>query len=175
MLTMKLMGRVIVIVCALAATAHANVKVFESKQASVTEGEAIIATDPDTAYRAVTDYQRWLTMFKNVRRAITLHQDGDEAKVRFVHDDGSHDDLHFKNRPWARTMWFEQIGGDAEVKAEIAFYPGAEPGTCVVHTRFYADVKGMASLFVSDDKVKKLRQDQVRDDLTQLQAYFARK
>jgi len=160
--------------CALVATAHANVNIFEKGQ-NVTEGDAIIATDPETAYRAVTDYQRWLTMFKNVRRAILLHQDGNEAKVRFVHDDGSHDDLHFKNRPQTRTMWFEQLGGDAEVKAEIAFYPGADPGTCRVHTRFYADVKGMASLFVSDDKVKKLRQEQVRDDLTQLQAYFARK
>jgi len=175
MLTMKAMGRVIVILCALAGAARANVKVFESKQASVTEGEAIIATDPETAYRAVTDYQRWLTMFRNVRRAILVNQAGDEARVRFVHDDGSHDDLHFKNRPWARTMWFEQIGGDADVKAEVAFYPGAQPGTCVVHTKFYADVKGMASLFVSDDKVKRLRQDQVRDNLTQLQAYFARK
>jgi hypothetical protein len=168
------MGRVIVIVCALVATAHANVNIFEKGQ-HVTEGDAIIATDAETAYRAVTDYQRWLAMFKNVRRAILLHQNGNEAKVRFVHDDGSHDDLHFKNQPQTHTMWFEQLGGDADVKAEIAFYPGVDPGTCRVHTRFYADVRGMASLFVSDDKVKKLRQQEVRDDLTQLQAYFARR
>ncbi len=169
------MGRIIVIVCALAATAHANVKVFESKQHAVTEGEVVIATDPETAYRAVTDYQRWLQMFRNVRRAILLGGGGDAARVRFIHDDGSHDDLQFKNRPETHTMAFEQIGGDADVKAEIAFFPGVEPGTCRVHTRFYADVKGMASLFVSDDHVKKLRQQQVRDDLQQLEAYFARR
>lgn len=169
------MGRVIVILCALVATAHANVNVFESKQSCVTEGDAIIATDPETAYRAVTDYQRWLTMFKNVRSATMLRQNGDEAKVRFVHDDGSNDVLHFKNQPATHTMWFEQLGGDAEVKAEISFAPGVDPGTCRVHTTFYADVKGAASWFVSDDHVKKLRQQQVRDDLTQLQAYFARK
>jgi hypothetical protein len=168
------MGRVIVIVCALVATAHANVNVFERGQ-HVTEGDAIIATDPETAYRAVTDYQRWLAMFRNVRSATLLHQNGNEAKVRFVHDDGSHDVLHFKNQPQTHTMWFEQLGGDADVNAEIAFYPGVDPGTCRVHTRFYADVRGMASWFVSDAKVKKLRQQQVRDDLIQLQAYFARK
>lgn len=176
MLSMSAMGRVIVILCALFATAHASVRVFESKQHCVTEGDAILATDPETAYRTVTDYQRWLTMFRNVRSAILLHQaSATEAKVRFVHDDGSHDDLHFKNRPATRTMWFEQLGGDAEVKAEIAFYPGAAPGTCLVHTKFYADVKGMKSWFVDDDDIAKKRQQQVRDDLTQLQAYFARK
>jgi hypothetical protein len=169
------MGRVIVILCALAATAHATVKVFESNRSCVTEGDAIIATDPDTAYRTVTDYQRWMTMFRNVRQAILLHQNGDEAKVRFVHDDGSHDDLHFKNQPQTHTMWFEQLGGDAEVKAVISFSPGPAPGTCRVHTSFYADVKGMKSWFVDDDDITKRRQQQVRDDLTQLQAYFARK
>jgi len=169
------MGRVIVILCALCGAARANVNVFESKQAAVTEGDAVIATDPETAYRAVTNYEQWLAMFKNVRRAIVQHVDGNEARVRFVHDDGSHDDLHFKNRPATHTMWFEQLGGDAQVWAEIAFNPGIQPGTTRVHTRFYADVKGMASLFVSDDKIRKLRQEQVRDDLQQLQAYFARK
>ena len=169
------MGRVIVIVCALAATAHANVKVFESKQSCVTEGDAVLATDPDTAFRAVTDYQRWGTMFRNVRQTILLKQNGDEAKVRFVHDDGSNDVLHFKNQPATRTMWFEQLGGDAEVKAEISFSPGVEPGTCLVHTKFYADVKGYKSWFVDDGDIRKQRQQQVRDDLSQLQAYFARK
>jgi hypothetical protein len=169
------MWRAIVIVCALAGAGRANVKVYESNQEAVTEGDAVIATDPETAYRALTDYGRWLQMFRNVRRAILLGQKGDEARVRFVHDDGSHDDLHFKNRPEAHTLWFEQKGGDADVWAEIAFHPGVQPGTCRVHTRFYADVKGMASWFTSDDKVRKLRQDQVRDDLQQLVAYFARK
>jgi hypothetical protein len=163
------------ILCALFSSAHAAVNVFESKQNCVTEGDAIIATDPETAYRAVTDYQRWLSMFRNVRQAITLQQNGDEAKVRFVHYDGSNDVLHFKNQPATHTMYFEQVGGDAVVKAQISFYPGAEPGTCRVHTAFYADVKGVKSWFVDDGDIRKQRQQEVRDNLSQLQAYFARK
>ena len=79
------------------------------------------------------------------------------------------------NRSDTHRVWFEQIGGDAEVWCEIAFLPGAQPGTTRVHTWFYADVHGAKSWFVSDGKIRRLRQQQVRDDLQQLVAYFSRK
>lgn len=169
------MFRAIAIVCALAGSARSNVSVYESKQDAVTEGDAILATDPDTAYRALTDYRRWLQVFRDIRSAVLLKQSGNEARVRLVHTDGSHDELHFKNRPAAHTMWFEQKGGDADVWAEIAFHPGVQPGTCRVHTRLYADVKGFSGWFANDDDLRKQRQQHVRDDLQQLVAYFARR
>jgi hypothetical protein len=43
-----------------------------------------------------------------------------------------------------------------------------------VHSRLYADVHGWASLFVTDGKLRSLREQRVREDLSHLRAYFAR-
>ena len=71
-------------------------------------------------------------------------------------------------------MWFEQIGGDADVWCWTTFQPGPAPGTTRVHTWLYADVSGAASWFVSDSKIRGMRQQQVRNNLQQLQTYFQR-
>lgn len=147
------------------------VSIFQSKLPSVTEGDVIVAAEPDAAFHAVTDYNRWPQIFKNVRRAVI----GENARVTFVHDDGSTDVLQFKNRDDQHLVWFKQIGGDADVWGETTFSPGPEPGTTHVHTRFYADVSGVSSWFVSDSKVRHLREKQVRDDLSQLAAYFSKR
>jgi len=158
----------------LLASLLATVNVYESKREAVTEGDATLRCEPEVAYRAATDYAHWQDIFRNVRSAQIKARRGDEARVTFLHDDGSRDDLHFVNRSDAHRVWFEQIGGDADVWCEIQFLPGAQPGTTRVHTWFYADVHGAKSWFVSDGKIRKLRQQQVRDDLQQLVAYFSR-
>jgi hypothetical protein len=151
-----------------------SIRVYESEQrAALTEGDATIATDPTTAYAIATDYMRWTRIFPSVRRAIVKSRCGDDARVTFEHFDGTREDLHFRNRPATHTMWFEQIGGRADVWAEIAFLPGEQPSTTHVHSRLYADVHGVSALFVSDGELRDLRQRQVRDDLVQLVAFFS--
>ena len=81
--------------------------------------------------------------------------------------------MHFHNVPAAHKVWFEDTGGRAEVWADIVFTPGTEPGTSRVHSRVYADVHGFTGLFVSDSKLRRLRTERVRGDLTHLRAYFA--
>ena len=169
------MKGVIAIIVALASTpAFADVRVFESKRSATTEGDAVISCDPDTAYHAATDYNRWLQIFDGVTRATVTSQKGDEAHVTFEHDDGSKEKLHFRNQPDKHAMWFEQLGGDADVWCWTTFQPGPAPGTTRVHTWLYADVSGAASWFVSDSKVRDMRQQQVRNNLQQLQTYFQR-
>jgi hypothetical protein len=158
-----------VVACASAvaprAQASPDVRVFQNPdESAITEGETLLSIDPDTAYRAVTDYARW---------AVTS-QSGGHDRVTFIHPDGNRDNVHFHNRPAARVVWFEDTGGRAEVWVEISFLPGGQPGTTRVHSRLYADVHGWASLFVSDDKVRSMREQRVRGDLSQLRAYFAR-
>lgn len=147
------------------------VSIFQGKAPSVTEGDVVIAAEPEAAYRAVTDYGRWPQIFKNVRSAAVRENE----RVTFLHDDGSTDTLQFKNRADQHVVWFRQIGGDCDVWAETTFTPGPEPGTTHIHARFFAEVTGAAGWFVSDSKVKKLREKQVKDDLQQLAAYFARR
>jgi hypothetical protein len=169
------MKGVIAIIATLAsASAYADVRVFESRREAITEGDAVLSCDPDTAYRAATDYHRWLQIFPGVTRANVTKQQGNEAHVTFDHDDGTRDKLHFKNQPDKHAMWFEQVGGDADVWCWTTFSPGPAPGTTRVHTWFYADVTGAKSWFVDGDTIKNLRQQQVRTNLSQLQAYFQR-
>jgi hypothetical protein len=168
-----------VVACASAvaprAQASPDVRVFQNPdEGAITEGETVLAIDPDAAYRAVTDYARWAVMFPDVRRVVITSQSGGHDRVTFIHPDGNRDNVHFHNRPATRVVWFEDTGGRAEVWVEISFLPGAQPGTTRVHSRLYADVHGWASLFVSDGKIRSMREQRVRNDLSQLKAYFAR-
>jgi hypothetical protein len=144
----------------------AEIRVYENPDDSaITEGETVLAVDPDVAYRAVSDYAKWPAMFPAVHEVLITKTEGVDARVTFVHVDGNRDNLHFHNRPEARTLWFEDTGGRAEVWAETAFAPGDRPGTTRVHSRLYADVKGLASLVVKDDQVRAMRRARVANDL----------
>lgn len=157
------------------AAAPSEVRVFPSaSNSAITEGETTLAADPDAVYRAVTDYPRWTTIFPDIRQVIITSQVGGHDRVTFVHPDGNRDNVHFHNVATARMVWFEDTGGRAEVWVEILFLPGERPGTTRVRSRLFADVHGWASLFVSDSKVRSMREQRVRDDLTHLRAYFAR-
>jgi hypothetical protein len=157
------------------AAAPSEVHVFPSaKDSAITEGDTIVAADPDVAYRTVIDYPRWTTIFPDIRQVIITSQAGGHDRVTFVHPDGNRDNVHFHNVASARMVWFEDTGGRAEVWVEIMFLPGDRPGTTRVHSRLFADVHGWASLFVSDSKVRSMREQRVRDDLTHLRAFFAR-
>ncbi len=157
------------------ATALAGpIRVWQSQdEASITEGETTLDTDPDVAYAAAVDYARWPSMFPDIVRVAITKQQGDDARVTFVHKDGNKDNVHFHNTPQARMVWFEDTGGHAEVWAEIVFVPGDRPGTTLVHSRLFADVHGIASVVVSGSKVRTMREQRVASDLANLRAYFS--
>ncbi len=170
------MLRSLVIVGVLAASAAADVSVYDSRDdKSITEGETVISVDPDVAYETALDYAKWTAIFPDIKQVIVTKRQGDEARVTFVHVDGNRDNVHFHNTPQARMIWFEDTGGKAEVWAEIVFVPGAQAGTTRVHSRVYANVRGVAGWFVGDDTVKSLRAKRVRRDLHDLQTYFTKK
>jgi hypothetical protein len=151
------------------------VHVYESRaDSAITEGDTVIAGDPDRAYAAAADYGRWTAMFPSIRQvAVTQHQ-GDDALVRLTRADGNFNDVHFHNQPARRTIWFENTHSKATTWAEIVFAPGDRPATTRVHSRLYADVHGVASIFVSKAKLRNLRQQRVASDLADLRSYFGR-
>jgi hypothetical protein len=152
----------------------AEVRVYESpSDDAITEGDTVIAADPDVAYQAALDYPRWASIFPDIRRVAVTKQNGVDAHVTFVYADDHRDNVHFHNVPAARKLWFEDTGGRAEVWAEIVFSPGDVPGTTRVHSRVYADVHGFTGLFVSNSRLRRARTERVRGDLTHLRAYFA--
>lgn len=156
------------------AGAASDIAVHDSPaDAQITEGETVITTDPDTAYRVVTDYPRWRTIFPDIAEVVITQQQGVDARVTFIKPDGNRDNIHFHNQPAARMVWFEDTGGRATVWAEIVFVPGNAPGTTRVHSRLFADVHGIASLVVSDRRLREMREQRVRSDLAHLRAFFA--
>jgi hypothetical protein len=150
----------------------AGVHVWES-DANLSEGETTIETDPDTAYAIAIDYARWATMFSDITKVDVTSQDGDDAHVTLFHGDGNCDNLHFHNEPGAHRVWFEDTGGVATLWAEIVFAPGRTPNTTLVHSRLYAKVHGVTSIFVSKDRLRVMREQRIVDDLVHLRGYFA--
>jgi hypothetical protein len=159
------------------AAAAPGVRVFASAEdRSITEGETIVDGDPQAVYEAMLDFDRWRAVFPDVARVEVTRRSGDEARVTLVGTDGHRDNLHFKNQPAARMVWFEDTGSShAEVWAEIVFAPGAEPSTTRVHIRLYADIRGVATLVVSGGEVRRERETKVARDLAAIHRYFRRR
>ena len=156
-----------------AAQESSAVRVYESHaDAAITEGETTLSIEASTAYAAATDYQQWTSIFPDIARVVVTKQSGVDAFVTLIHADGNRDNVHFHNQPQRHTVWFEDTGGRAEVWAELVFAPGADAGTTRAHLRLYADVHGVASWFVSDRKLRGMRQQRVRHDLASLRTYF---
>jgi hypothetical protein len=171
--------RTLVVVAALSAAASAStqsISVFESRDRGATsEGDAILATDPDTAYAVAANVGGWARIFPELRAAVVRERRADSIDVELVRRDGEVRCVRFHNRPAGRVVAFEQLGGDAEVSAELVFTPGERAGTTRVHSRLHADVHGFASAFVSGSDLRERRHQQIRENLGRLQAYFARR
>jgi hypothetical protein len=159
----------------LAGAAAAPLRIYESPSASATtEGDVVIATDPDTAFRAAIDSQHWPQIFPDVRQAIVTGRHGADVSVMCVHTDGSRAQMHFTAQPATRTLWLEQVADGATVSAEIRFAPGAQPNTTLVHSLVHAKAGGIASMFAGD-KMREMRQSWLRADLTHLRAFFTKR
>jgi hypothetical protein len=154
-----------------------GVRVFASSEdKSITEGETVVDGSPDAVYATMLDYDRWPQIFDDIARVEVTRVSTDEARVTLVGTDGHRDNLHFKNQPAARMVWFEDTGNShAQVWAEIVFAPGATPATTRVHTRLYAETHGVASLVVGGSEVRRTREHKVEHDLTSVRRYFRRR
>ena len=159
-----------------ALTSTQSISIFESRaRGNTSEGDAILATDPDTAYAVAANVGGWAHIFPELRSAVVRERRADSIDVELVRRDGEVSRVRFRNRAAGRVVAFEQLGGNAEVSAELVFTPGERAGTTRVHSRVHADVHGLASAFVSGSELRSLRQQRIRESLGQLQAYFARR
>lgn len=172
--------RSLVVLLGLAATATASpapgVKVWQAQDPAITEGETILEADPAAAYAICTDYAKWVEVFPDVAKVVVRDRKGVDAHVTLIGPNGHRDNLHFTNQPAARMIFFEDTGngGHADVWAEIVFAPGQLEHTTRLHIRLYANVKGLASLVVSDSDVRKQREQKIERQLSHVRGYFAR-
>lgn len=157
------------------AGADSGVKVWQNRESpAITEGETTLAGDPTALYATCLDYTKWNVIFPDVAKVEVTRQHGVEANVTLVAPEGHRDNLHVRNQPAARMIYFEDTGNrHAEVWAEIVFLPGDTEHTTKLHIRLFADVQGVASLVVSDATVREQREQKVRRQLSHVRGYFA--
>jgi hypothetical protein len=161
-----------ILLAASRALAAPGVRIYQSKDPHITEGDTIISGDTGEIYQTVLDYSKWTEIFPDVTKVVVTAQKGNDAHVTLIGPDGHRDNLHFNNQPAARMVFFEDTGGRAEVWAEIMFVPGDVKGTTRVHTRLYADLHGLASLVVAESDVRQMREQKIERQLSQIHAYF---
>lgn len=164
-----------ILVAAGPAVATPAVRVYQSKDPAITEGETVINGDAGKIFELVLDYAKWTEIFPDVAKVVVTSQKGNDARVTLIAPDGHRDNLHFTNQPAARMIYFEDTGGRADVWAEIMFVPGETEGTTRVHTRLYANLHGLASLVVSAGDVRKMREQKIERQLTHIRDYFRRR
>ena len=142
----------------------------------MTEGETVLDGQPSELYATCLDYANWIDVFPDVQKVIVTQQHGVDARVTLIAPGGHRDNLHFHNQPAARMIYFEDTGngGRADVWAEIMFLPGGTDHTTKLHIKLYADVKGLASLVVSDESVRRQRETKLARQLRHIRGYFAR-
>jgi hypothetical protein len=153
----------------------AGVHLWETED-HTTEGDVVIEGDPATIYAVLAVYERWTAVFTDVARVEDQGPADDvpgEERVLLVTTAGQNNNLRFKNDPEHRVVRFRDTGGAADVWAEIAFEPGARPGTTRVHARLHADVHGLVSIFVTDAKLREERQTKLASDLGNIARYFS--
>ena len=163
------------VVLAGSAGADSAVKVWQNQDSSaITEGETTLAGNAADLYVTCLDYTKWNVIFPDVAKVVVTKQHGIEANVTLVSPEGHRDNLHFRNQPAARMIYFEDTGnGHADVWAEIVFLPGEIEHTTKLHIRLFAEVKGVASLVIDDSTVREQREQKVRRQLAHVRAHFA--
>jgi hypothetical protein len=157
-----------------AGAAPPGVKIWESTQDHVSEGEVIVAGDPDLLYAQLADYGRWTAVFPDVASVTVVSRGQPEDAVKLVTVEGQTNNLRFHNDPTRRVVHFRDTGGRAVVWADIGFEPTAQAGMTRVHAKIYADVPGMIGWFVSGGRLRRERQKTIATDLTNIRDFVAR-
>lgn len=168
------MRSLLILLVAVAPVAAAPGVRIHDTDATTTEGDTTVDGDPAAVFAVVADFAKWIEIFPDVAKVIVTDRKGTDAHVTLVAPDGHRDNLKFHTTPQARMVFFEDTGGRAEVWAEIVFVAGELPGTTRVHSKLFAEVKGVASLVVADSDVRRMRQAKVESQLVHLRRYFSR-
>ncbi|HEY0255346.1 MAG TPA: SRPBCC family protein, partial [Kofleriaceae bacterium] len=123
-----------------AAAPPPGVTMSQPADTAMTEGEVTVDGDPASVFAAAQDYARWNELMPDVAKVEIKSKKGDEAMVTLVSPTGHRDNLHFRNTPQARLIFFEDTGnhGRADVWAEIVFAPAESQAQTKVHIRLYA-------------------------------------
>jgi hypothetical protein len=159
----------------LASDAGAAVSIRE-KPGHVTEGVITVNASPTQIYALVTDYMHWPSLLGDVE-SVTVEAGGRrDARVKFRSRSLQRNvTVLFDNDPARGVIRFRGVKGPPGGRAsgEYVLVPIDGGKRTQVTARVYMDVVGLPGLFVSDKRVRTMRQAKVRTDLADLEHRFA--
>lgn len=141
-----------------------------------TEATLEVDAPPAVVYALVTDYARWPQLLGDVRSVKVERGGPRDARVRFRSEVLDHTvTVQFDNDP-GRAIKFVGVEGPPGGRARGSYVlePIDNGHRTRVHASFYLDVVGAAGVFVSDSKLRHMREAKLRADLTDVAGAAAR-
>ena len=157
------------VVGSMALFSQARADSLSMREAGSHDTEATITVDatPAQVYALVTGYDRWPVTLSDVRSVKVERGDRDHARVRFHSQILDHDvTVEFDNER-DHLIRFEGVEGPPGGRARGTYVLEPVDGgrrTRVVAT-LHLELVGMPRLFVSEGKIRSLRQAKLRADL----------
>lgn len=145
------------------------------KPGHVTEGTVTVEASPAAVYALVTDYARWRGVLSDVTAVRVLAGGRHDATVRFRSRALEHEvTVRFANVA-DRGLSFVGIEGPpgGRARGSYALAPLDGGTRTQITARLYLDVVGVAGVFVTDRKLRKLRRAKLAADLADVARYFA--
>jgi hypothetical protein len=133
----------------------------------VTEATVVVDATPSEIYAVVTDYAHWPAILSDVR-SVKIERGGrDDARLRFHSKVFERDvTVQFDNRP-DREVKFVGVKGPPGGRAGGAYVlEPLEGGRARVVASLYLDAVGVARMFVTDAKLRVMREAKLRADMT---------
>jgi hypothetical protein len=143
------------------------------KAGHISEAVVVVDASPAEIYDYVTTYENWTLMFSDVTWATVKTPGTVNARVRFHSRAlGQTVTIAFNNIP-DRLIQFRGIDGPPGGRAAGTYELVALPdGRTQVTARLYMDVLGVTGVFVSSAKIRRMRAQKLRSDMTDVMRHF---
>jgi hypothetical protein len=140
-----------------------------------TEATVVVDASPQRVYDLCTDYAHWKNVFHDIESVSVERGDRNHARVRFSSRALQHEvTVQFDNEP-GRAIHFKGVEGPPGGRASGSYVLTPVDGgrRTQVDAKLYMEVVGPVGWFVSDSKVRSMRQAKVRADLGDAARVFA--
>ena len=157
-----------------ATTARADGIAMTERPGQITEATAIVDATPEQIYDLVTDYANWRSVLSDIQSVQLVAGGRHHAQVRFRSRALEHEvTVQFDNVP-GRQIRFQGIKGPPGGRASGEFLlEPIDAHRTKVTAKLYMDVVGLPSVFVSGSKIRAMREQKLRTDMTDVTRNFA--
>lgn len=158
---------VLLALCTVAQAGPITGATISEASTTITKGTVTVDAPPAEVYALLTDYAQWRKFLTDVTYVKVESGGSRDARVRMTSRALEHKvTIAFDNVP-DQAIRFKLVDGPPGARAKGEYLLIAIDGG--THTRvdatLYMDVVGVAGIFITDRKIRKMRQTKLRTDL----------